>query len=87
MTGSAGSASEAAAKFDLSLDLSERDGRIVGSVTYATSLFDRATVERWVGYLRRVLEAMVADESRPVERLSLIPADERSRVLEESSRV
>ncbi|HEU4559547.1 MAG TPA: amino acid adenylation domain-containing protein, partial [Longimicrobium sp.] len=79
----AGPASEAAAKFDLSLDLSERDGRIVGSVTYATSLFDQATVERWMGYLRRALAAMVADERQPVERLALMPADERSRVLEE----
>ncbi|WP_420126319.1 amino acid adenylation domain-containing protein, partial [Longimicrobium sp.] len=76
------SASEAAAKFDLSLDLEERDGRIVGSVTYATSLFDRATVERWMGYLRRALEAMVADERQPMERLALLPADERTQVLE-----
>jgi amino acid adenylation domain-containing protein len=80
---SAGSASEAAAKFDLSLDLLERDGRIVGSVTYATSLFDRATVDRWMGYLRRVLEAMVADERQPVDRLALLPEVERQLVLEE----
>ncbi|CAA9306984.1 MAG: Polyketide synthase modules and related proteins, partial [uncultured Gemmatimonadetes bacterium] len=80
--GSAGAASEAAAKFDLSLDLSERGGRITGILTYATSLFDRGTVERWVSYLRRVLQEMAADDDRPLERLSLIPADERSRVLE-----
>jgi amino acid adenylation domain-containing protein len=84
--GSAGSAAEAAARFDLSLDLSERDGRIVGSVTYATSLFDQATVERHVGYLRHVLQAMVADERQPVERLALLAADERTRVLEEWNR-
>ncbi|HYR12217.1 MAG TPA: amino acid adenylation domain-containing protein, partial [Longimicrobium sp.] len=79
----AGSASEAAAKFDLSLDLSEWDGRIVGIVTYATSLFDQATVERHVGYLRRVLEAMVADERQPVERLALLPEHERRQVVDE----
>jgi non-ribosomal peptide synthetase component F len=28
-----------------------------GGLTYATSLFERATVERHLGYLRRVLEA------------------------------
>ncbi|HET7460354.1 MAG TPA: AMP-binding protein, partial [Longimicrobium sp.] len=81
--GSAGSATEAAAKFDLSLDLLERDGGIVGSVTYATSLFDRATVERHVGYLRRVLEAIVADERQPVDRLALLPEHERRQVVEE----
>jgi len=70
------------AKFDLSLTLAEADGRIVGGLTYATSLFARETVERWAGYLRRALEEMAADESRPVERLALLPADERARVLE-----
>jgi amino acid adenylation domain-containing protein len=78
-----GPSSRVQAKFDLSLVLGEREGRIAGSVTYATALFERATVERWAGYLRRVLEEMVADERRQVERLALMPESERSRVLEE----
>jgi non-ribosomal peptide synthetase component F len=55
-------------------------------VTYATTLFDRATVERHVGYLRRALEAMVADESQSMERLALLPEAERQLVLEEWNR-
>ena len=51
-------------------------------MTYATSLFERETVERHAGYLRRVLEEMVADEGRRVERLALMPESERARVLE-----
>ncbi|HEX2080604.1 MAG TPA: condensation domain-containing protein, partial [Longimicrobium sp.] len=82
----AGSAAQVTAKFDLSLALSERDGRIVGGVEYATSLFERDTIQRWLGYLRRVLEEMVADEGRPVERLALIPESERVRVVEEWNR-
>ncbi|HET7461134.1 MAG TPA: amino acid adenylation domain-containing protein, partial [Longimicrobium sp.] len=74
------------AKFDLTLTLAERNGRIGGSVAYATALFDRETVERWVGYLRRVLEAMAADDRRPVERLPLLPPDERAPVVEEWNR-
>ncbi|HEU0053830.1 MAG TPA: amino acid adenylation domain-containing protein, partial [Longimicrobium sp.] len=74
------------AKEDLSLSLGEVNGRIVGGVTYATSLFDRGTVERWVGYLRRVLEEMAADDGRRVERLALMPESERFRVVEEWSR-
>jgi len=73
------------AKFDLALALWEGD-RIAGSVTYATSLFERATVERYVGYLRRVLEEMVADDGQRVERLALMPAGERRRVVEEWNR-
>ncbi|HVG45106.1 MAG TPA: condensation domain-containing protein, partial [Longimicrobium sp.] len=70
------------AKFDLSLSLGESDGGIAGRLTYATSLFERETVERWVGYLRRVLEEMVADDSRRVERLALMPESERALVVE-----
>ena len=51
----------AEAKFDLSLSLGEVGDRIVGGIVYATALFDRSTIERHVGYLRTVLEAMVTD--------------------------
>ncbi|HEX8319063.1 amino acid adenylation domain-containing protein [Longimicrobium sp.] len=77
---------QATANVDLSLTLWEGGGRIAGSVTYASALFERETVERYAGYLERVLEGMVADESRPVERLALMPADERARVVEEWNR-
>src|SRR6185436_9551174 len=39
------------AKYDLSLKLYESEGRIVGGVEYATSLFDAATVERYAKHL------------------------------------
>jgi amino acid adenylation domain-containing protein len=70
------------AKLDLALSLWEADGRIAGGVEYATSLFERAAVERYLGYLRRVLEQMAAGDASPVDRLELLPADERRRVLE-----
>ncbi|HEU0014950.1 MAG TPA: condensation domain-containing protein, partial [Longimicrobium sp.] len=78
--------SEVQAKFDLSLSLREADDRIVGGVSYAVALWEGATVARWAGYLRRVLEEMAADDGRPVERLALLPADERARVLREWNR-
>ncbi|HET7462386.1 MAG TPA: amino acid adenylation domain-containing protein [Longimicrobium sp.] len=74
------------AQFDLSLSLRETEGRIVGSVAYATALFEQATVERYAGYLRRVLAEMAEDDRRPVERLALLPAAERARVVEEWNR-
>ncbi|HEV3049100.1 MAG TPA: condensation domain-containing protein, partial [Longimicrobium sp.] len=80
---SGGSSAPVAAKFDLSLTLGEHGGRIVGMVDYATALFDRATVERWLGYLRRVLGEMVADDAKQVHRVELLDAAERRRVVEE----
>ncbi|HEV3050687.1 MAG TPA: condensation domain-containing protein, partial [Longimicrobium sp.] len=79
--GSGGSSSPVSAKFDVSLALWEDGGRIEGVVEYATALFDRATVERHVGYLCRALEEMVADEGKPVDRLELLSAAERRMVV------
>ncbi|HEX9936473.1 MAG TPA: condensation domain-containing protein, partial [Longimicrobium sp.] len=81
-----GGATQVQAKLDLLLSLREAGDRIEGSVTWATALFERETVERWMGYLRRVLEEMLADDSRRVERLALMPESERALVVEEWNR-
>ncbi|WP_235435211.1 AMP-binding protein, partial [Ralstonia solanacearum] len=70
------------AKFDLSLALREHNGRIAGSLDYATSLFDRGTVERYVGYLLRLLQAMAADDGQEVGRIALLGAAERRQIID-----
>ena len=67
------------AKFDLTLDLRRRRRHRRG-LEYATSLFERATIERHVGYFRKLLEAMVADETQAVDRLPLLGEAERQQV-------
>ena len=52
-----------------------------GVVTYATDLFDRATIERLVGWFGRVIEAVVADASVVVGEVSLLDRGERDLVL------
>jgi amino acid adenylation domain-containing protein len=84
--GAAGVAADDTAKFDLSLALWEDGGRIAGVLNYAAALFDPATVERHAGYLRRVLEEMAADDTQPANRLELLPAEERARVVVEWNR-
>ncbi|HEY0014879.1 MAG TPA: amino acid adenylation domain-containing protein, partial [Longimicrobium sp.] len=71
---------------DLSLELREEGSGIAGEVVFATALFDRETVERYAGYLRRVLAGMAADETRPVDRLALLSDEERRLVVEEWNR-
>ncbi|HEX2189524.1 MAG TPA: amino acid adenylation domain-containing protein, partial [Longimicrobiaceae bacterium] len=81
---SAGDAApRATAKLDLLLSLWEDEGRIAGEVEYATSLFEQATVERWLGYLRRMLEAMAADDGLGIDRLPMLAETERALVLRE----
>ena len=72
-----------AAPFDLTLELQERPEGIAGSLNYATSLFERATVERYGEYLVRMLEGMVLDEAQLVSRLPWMGASETHRVLVE----
>ncbi|HLL48435.1 MAG TPA: condensation domain-containing protein, partial [Longimicrobiaceae bacterium] len=72
----------ATAKYDLSLKLYEADGAITGGVEYASSLFDRATVERYARHLRTLLAAMAADAGERVDRLPLLGAEERRQLLE-----
>ncbi|MGO4776206.1 AMP-binding protein, partial [Lysobacter sp. 2RAB21] len=69
------------AKLDLGLELSEVEDRIAGRLEYATALFDRATAERYVGYLRRMLQALTSDDAQSVDRIDLLDDDERRLVL------
>ena len=81
--GPLGVATDAIAQFDLSLAMLDAGERIVGSLVYATALYERATVERYVEYLRTLLEGMVADEAQAIDRLRLMPEVERRQVLYE----
>ncbi|HEY0371587.1 MAG TPA: condensation domain-containing protein, partial [Thermoanaerobaculia bacterium] len=66
---------------DLSLHLAEGSNGLTGKCVYATTLFDRATIERWSGHFVQLLEAMVADPSAAVDALPLLPQAERRRLL------
>ena len=75
------------AKFDLDFQLGEVPTEdpaapmAAGVVTYATDLFDRATIERLVGWFGRVIEAVAADASVVVGEVSLLDRGERELVL------
>jgi amino acid adenylation domain-containing protein len=70
-------------KFDLTLWLREEGNQIVGVVEYATALYEQSTIERYIGYFRRLLEAMMTDERQKVERLPMLPHEERQQLLYE----
>ncbi|MFF2063026.1 amino acid adenylation domain-containing protein [Streptomyces sp. NPDC058200] len=75
---------ESTAKFDLTLGVSERaDGSLAGAVNYASALFDRDTVERFAAHFARLLDSATAAPGLPVDELEILPAAERSLLLEE----
>ncbi|WP_045761457.1 amino acid adenylation domain-containing protein, partial [Xanthomonas albilineans] len=74
-------------KFDLQMGLQEaHDGRIVGTLGYATALFERSTIERHLHHFFAVLHGMVADEHCRVERLPLFSTTERQQWLQRLAR-
>ncbi|WP_030737739.1 non-ribosomal peptide synthetase [Streptomyces sp. NRRL S-31] len=76
-----GDAPSGAAKFDLSLTLSENGTEWDAVLEYATDLFDRATVRSFADRYLRLLTAVTDDPARPVRGLPLLTAAERTELL------
>ncbi|HUB90726.1 MAG TPA: amino acid adenylation domain-containing protein, partial [Dyella sp.] len=70
-------------KFDIELNLSEVGGVIEGGLHYATALFDEATIERHRDYLFAALKAIAGDANQPLQSIDLVPAHERTHLLED----
>jgi amino acid adenylation domain-containing protein/non-ribosomal peptide synthase protein (TIGR01720 family) len=73
----------ALAKFDLTLSLAEHDGALVGSVEYATDLYDAATIDRLVRQYERLLIAALAAPERSTAELPLLSPAERHQAIAE----
>ncbi|MBC3254500.1 amino acid adenylation domain-containing protein [Pseudomonas paralactis] len=69
------------AKFDLSLNLGEVQGSILGALEYAVALFDESTMRRYLGYFTRVLQAMVANDQAVLAHVPLVGERERKQLL------
>jgi amino acid adenylation domain-containing protein/non-ribosomal peptide synthase protein (TIGR01720 family) len=70
-------------KFDLSLVLSELDGGLIGSLDFATDLFEPATAARMVEHLLTLLEAAIDAPETRVGDLPLFGDAERVRLLKD----
>ena len=67
--------------FDLLLSLEERGDEIVGTVNYATDLFDRKTVERWIGCYTVLLSGLTNDMQGLVKDLPILSDSDRNQVI------
>jgi amino acid adenylation domain-containing protein len=66
-----------AAKFDLLLSAAERKDGLQIVASYASALFDRATVRRLLGHFQVLLAGIVADPEQPLSRLPVMSAADR----------
>jgi amino acid adenylation domain-containing protein/thioester reductase-like protein len=68
------------AKFELTLTMSDTRKGLAGKFQYNTDLFDVPTIDRLIGHFRTILEAIVADPTRPISTLALVGPAERARL-------
>ncbi|WP_183245931.1 non-ribosomal peptide synthetase [Bradyrhizobium sp. cir1] len=69
------------ARFDITLELVEADGRFTGFFEYATDLFDAATIESMAAQFKTLLKAVIADPEQRISRLPLLTEAERRQLL------
>ncbi len=73
--------------FDLTLAMADRvvDGRregLNGWLEYATELFERSTIERFIRYFQALLAGMLAAPDQPIAHVEILSAEERQTILE-----
>ncbi|WP_428488157.1 amino acid adenylation domain-containing protein [Pseudomonas chlororaphis] len=71
------------APFDLSLDTQESVEGIWASLTYATDLFDAATIERMARHWQALLRAVATGSGSRIGQLAVLAEDERQCLLRE----
>jgi amino acid adenylation domain-containing protein len=67
--------------FDLTLSLRESGDVITGGAAYATSLYELPTVQRYLGYLERLLDGMSGNEAAILDCLPMMSEQERTQVV------
>ncbi|HEV2727132.1 MAG TPA: condensation domain-containing protein, partial [Solirubrobacterales bacterium] len=74
-------AESGAAKFDLTLSVTEAGGGLSGALEYNTDLFEAGTAERLAGRFVRLVEAIAGGAERPVAELEMLSEAERRQLL------
>ncbi|MBD1879528.1 non-ribosomal peptide synthetase [Coleofasciculus sp. FACHB-T130] len=71
------------AKFDLTLEITDTEEGLTGSLEYNTDLFDEATITRMLGHFQTLLEGIVANPDCRLSGLPLLTEAERYQLLVE----
>ncbi|MDB6033840.1 MAG: amino acid adenylation protein [Verrucomicrobiales bacterium] len=71
------------AKLDLVATMTRTDDGLAAEMEFNEDLFEAQTIERWLGYWETLLRSIVANPESPVNRLALLPAAERERIVVE----
>ena len=75
------SSSSGTAKFDLTLEFTEKAGRLTGRLEYNVDLFEAATIQRLLDHYHHLLSSVVADTAQRLDEFALLTPDERQQFL------
>ncbi|WP_431262155.1 amino acid adenylation domain-containing protein [Roseateles chitinivorans] len=68
--------------FDVSLSLNEYGGQLIGTLTYASDLFEPETIERWADLFLTILKEMARDAGQRVGAIEWLGPRQRQQVLQ-----
>lgn len=71
------------AKFDLTINMMERDGNLVGEWEFNTDLYKRETVEAYIEHFQQILAAMAENAESHISELAMLNEDEEQQLLGE----
>jgi amino acid adenylation domain-containing protein len=74
---------EAAARFEMTLDMTEFGEQLGGALRYNVDLFEESTIKRLVEHYVRLLQAVVLDPQQAISDVPLLSEEERQRQLVE----
>ncbi|NBD17978.1 MAG: amino acid adenylation domain-containing protein [Cyanobacteria bacterium] len=69
------------AKFDLTLSVEEREGRLKATLDYSTDLFQETTINRMLCHFQTLLDGVVAHPTQLIADLPLLTSAERHQLL------
>ncbi|WP_419588969.1 condensation domain-containing protein, partial [Thiolapillus sp.] len=70
-------------KFDLTMDITEINGELHGSLEYATDLFSKEYIESMIEHFKILLEVIVKDETQAISKYPLLTQQEEQQLLVE----
>ncbi len=73
---------EVTAKYDLTLEVAERNGELDCRWEYASDLFDGETVARMARHYRQLLRGLLARPQCALREISMLPAAEQERIVQ-----
>ncbi|EHS59970.1 non-ribosomal peptide synthase/polyketide synthase [Paenibacillus sp. Aloe-11] len=74
-----------AAKFDLTLTVSEAEGALNCTLEYATAIYKRETAERMAGHFVQLIQEATANPAMPLSSFDIVTPQEKFKLMQESA--